>query len=126
MTAPIDHPAVNAETREYWEAARAGKLLVKRCRACGEAHAYPRAHCPRCRSLDTAWIEASGKGTVYSWTVMRRASPPFAVAYVTLDEGPTMFTNLVDCDFDALTIGQTVAVAFEDREGLTVPVFRPV
>lgn len=126
MTEAIDHPAVNAETRPYWEAARAGKLLIKGCASCGEKHVYPRARCPHCRSLDTEWIEASGKGTVYSWTVMRRMNPPLAVAYVTLDEGVTMFTNIVECDLDALAIGQSVEVTFEEREGgLTVPVFKP-
>lgn len=125
MGEALGHPAVNAETATYWEAARAGRLMIKSCRSCGQVHVYPRAMCPHCRSLDTEWIEASGKGTIYSWTVMRRASPPVAIAYVTLDEGVTMFTNIVDCDLDTLHVGQPVAVAFEEREGgLTVPVFR--
>ena len=79
MNEPIDHPAINAETAPYWEGARAGRLMIKTCRSCGEAHFYPRAQCPRCRSLDTEWKEASGRGKIYSWTVMRRASPPQAI-----------------------------------------------
>ncbi len=126
MSATIEHPAVSPETRPYWEAARAGKLLIKRCAACGKHHFYPRAQCPRCRSLDTEWVEATGDGTIYSWTVMRRAAPPVAIAYVTLDEGVSMFTNIVDCDMDGLAIGQRVKVAFEEKDGgLTVPVFKP-
>jgi uncharacterized OB-fold protein len=126
MSEALHHPAVNAETAAYWEGARAGRLMLKSCRSCGKVHHYPRAQCPYCRSLDTEWIEAAGKGKVYSWTVMRRASPPFAIAYVTLEEGVTMFTNLVDCDLDAIRVGQDVAVAFVAKEdGLTVPVFRP-
>ena len=126
MSEALDHPAINAETTTYWEGARAGRLMLKSCRSCGKVHHYPRAQCPHCRSLDTEWIEASGKGQVYSWTVMRRAVPPFAIAYVTLEEGATMFTNLVDCDLDAIRIGQDVVVAFEAKEdGLTVPVFKP-
>ncbi|MEC9344268.1 MAG: OB-fold domain-containing protein [Pseudomonadota bacterium] len=126
MNEAIDHPAVNAETRAYWEGARDGRLLIKGCNACGEKHFYPRAQCPYCRSLDTEWIESSGRGVIYSWTVMRRMDPPLAVAYVTLEEGVTMFTNIVECDLDALAVGQEVAVTFEEKaDGLTVPVFKP-
>lgn len=124
--APLMHPAINPETAEYWQAAAEGKLLVKHCNACGHDHFYPRAHCPHCRSLDTSWKQASGRGTLYSYSVMRRVSPPFAVAYVTLEEGPTMFTNVIDCNFDALTIGQPVQAAFATGEdGLIRPVFTP-
>lgn len=124
--ADIVHPAINPETAEYWNAAAEGRLLVKHCNACGEDHFYPRAHCPRCRSLDTAWKAASGDGTLYAYTVMRRVTPPFAVAYVTLAEGPTMFTNIVDCDLDSLAIGQPVRVTFATGEdGLVRPVFTP-
>jgi uncharacterized OB-fold protein len=120
----ITHPGVNPETRAYWEAAAAGRLLIKQCRACGKPHFYPRAQCPHCRSHDTEWKDASGRGSIYSYTVARRANPVTAVAYVTLDEGVTVFTNLVDCDFDALEIGQRVKVAFSTGDdGLTRPVF---
>jgi uncharacterized OB-fold protein len=57
---------------------------------------------------------------------MRRAKEPYAIAYVTLAEGPTMMTNIVDCDFDALRVGQPVAVVFKDTEnGPPVPMFKP-
>ena len=126
MTADtVDHPAINAETRPYWEAARSGKLLIKRCTDCGKAHFYPRAQCPYCRSLATEWIQSSGQGTIYAWTVMRRATPPVVIAYVTLDEGVTMFTNIVDCATEDLAVARRVEVAFEPRpDGLTLPVFR--
>ena len=127
MTEAAEHPAINPETRPYWEATRAGKLLIKRCRACGRPHFYPRAQCPHCRSLDTEWVAASGKGEIYSYTVMRRATPSLVIAYVTLEEGVTMFTNLVECDPDKLKVGAPVEVAFRaEAGGLTVPVFRPV
>jgi uncharacterized OB-fold protein len=110
----------------YWAAAREGRLLLKRCGACGKPHYYPRPLCPFCMSADTQWIEASGSGTVYSWSVQRRAEPPYAIAFVTLAEGPTLLSALVDCDLDGIAIGQTVALAFEDRDGQPVPVFRPI
>ena len=94
-----------------------GKLLVKRCTACGEPHHYPRAICPFCGSDRTEWTEASGRGTIYSYSVMRRAPIPYAIAYVTLDEGPTMMTNIVDCDLDAIRIGQPVRVVVQADRG---------
>lgn len=109
----------------YWEAAAAGRLLLKHCRACGKTHYYPRPLCPFCLSDATEWREACGRGTVYSWSVERRAKPPYAIAFVTLAEGPTLLTNLVDVDLDTLAIGQAVELVFETREGLPVPVFKP-
>jgi uncharacterized OB-fold protein len=76
-------------------------------------------------SSDTEWLEASGEGSIYSWSVERRGTPPYAIAFVTLPEGPTLLTNIVDCDLDALAIGQKVKLAFETREDQPVPVFRP-
>jgi uncharacterized protein len=109
----------------YWEAARAGRLLLKRCTACAKVHYYPRPICPFCMSDETEWLEASGAATVYSWSVERRATPPYAIAFVSLAEGPTILSNLVDCDLDAIAIGQAVTLVFETRDGQPVPVFRP-
>ena len=83
-------PQPTVETQPFWDAAREGRFLVKRCRACGKAHWYPRTHCPFCASADTEWTEAGGEGSIYSYSVMRRADPVYVMAYVTLDEGPTM------------------------------------
>ncbi|MSR15414.1 MAG: DNA-binding protein [Gammaproteobacteria bacterium] len=109
----------------YWEAARASRLLLKHCRDCGKTHYYPRPLCVFCMSANTDWLEAAGVGTIYSWSVERRATPPYAIAFVTLPEGPTLLTAIVDCDLDALAIGQHVTLGFETREGQPVPVFRP-
>ena len=80
--------------------------------------------CPFCGNAATEWTEASGRGTVYSYSVFRRAPIPYAIAYVTLAEGPTMMTNLVDCDLDAIRIGQAVQVVFKPTEdGPPVPMF---
>lgn len=109
----------------YWAAARAGRLLLKRCRACSKIHYYPRPLCPFCMSADTEWQEASGAATIYSWSVERRASPPYAIAFVTLAEGPTLLTAIVNCDLDAIAVDQKVRLAFELRDERPVPVFRP-
>lgn len=123
---PIPSPIPSIETRPFWEAASRRSLVLKRCNACGEAHHYPRKICPFCLSDDTGWIEASGLGVIHSFTVMRRAPVPFAMAYVTLDEGPSLLTNIVDCEFDKLAIGQKVRVTFkESTTGALVPMFAP-
>lgn len=120
-------PVPNAENGAYFTAAAAGKLLIKKCRACGEPHFYPRALCPHCFSSETEWIEASGRGTIYSFSVSRKVGPtPFAIAFVTLAEGVSMMTNIVDCDLDAIRIGQAVRVVFKPTEGgPPVPMFAP-
>ena len=122
----IAAPVPNPETAAFWQAAETGKLLLKRCRACGQPHWYPRARCPFCFSADTEWQEAQGTGTIYSYSIMRRAAVPYAIAYVTLAEGVTMLTNIVGCDFDRLHIGQKVRVVFHPSDGgPPVPMFTP-
>jgi uncharacterized OB-fold protein len=122
IIAPLSFP----ETAPYWEAAAHDKLLLKYCAACGAFHFYPRALCPFCFSDKTEWREAAGTGTIYSFSVMRRAEVPYAIAYVTLVEGPTMMTNIVDCDLDALRIGERVKLVFKPAEdGQLVPMFTP-
>jgi len=123
----IPAPVVNPETKPFWDAASEGRLLLKKCLACGAFHYYPRAICPFCGSDRTEWHTASGRGSLYSYSVMRRAPIPYAIAYVTLDEGVTMMTNIVDCDLDGLRIGQSVKVVFKPTEGgAPVPMFTRV
>ena len=126
MARKIASPVVTAETQAFWNAAREGRFLVPVCAACGRAHWYPRAICPFCASDRMEWRPGSGRGTIYTFSVMRRVSEPYAIAHVTLAEGPTMLTNIVDCDFDKLFIGQAVAVVFKAGEnGQPVPMFSP-
>jgi uncharacterized OB-fold protein len=123
----IPAPAVNPEIRPYFDAAAQGRLLVKRCADCGRYHHYPRAICPHCFSERTEWHEAKGTGTVHTYSVLRRGVPvPYCIAYVTLDEGVSMMTNIVDCDLDAVRIGQPVRVVFKPTDGgPPVPMFTP-
>ncbi len=118
-------PPPSPESVEFVAAAKQGRFLIRRCTACHKAHWYPRALCPFCFG-ETAWEQASGKGTIYSYSVMRRVDPPFSIAYVTLEEGPVMMTSVVDCDLNALAIGQSVAVVFKPAsDGTPVPCVRP-
>ena len=118
-------PSINMETEAYWEGTAQGKLLLKRCCSCGETHFYPRAICPHCLSSDTEWFEASGKGKIYSYSIMRRAKIPYVMAYVTLDEGITMMTNIVESDFGDVAVDKAVEVTFRKTESdHSLPVFR--
>lgn len=122
----ITAPQPNPETQAFWDAAAEGKLLIKKCNGCGQVHFYPRDNCPFCFSDKTEWQQASGKGTVYTYSVMRRAPVPYAIAYVTLAEGPTMTTNIVDCDLNSIKVGQAVKLVFKPSDGgPPVPCFAP-
>ena len=127
-TRRIPAPAVNNESRPFWEAAKEGRFLIKRCGDCGKAHWYPRVICPYCFSQNTQWEESPGEGVIYTLSVMYHTQgPPYAIGYVTLNEGPSMLTNFVDCDLATLAIGQRVKVRFQATEGgPPVPVFAPV
>ncbi|MER5432666.1 OB-fold domain-containing protein [Streptomyces sp. NPDC002588] len=124
-TARYDLPEADAFTRAYWDAAAEGRLLIRRCGGCARAHHYPREFCPSCWSEDVTWEEASGRATLYTWSVVHRNDlPPFGqrtpyvAAVVDLAEGPRMSTELVEVADPRA--GMELAVAF--REG--VPVFR--
>jgi uncharacterized OB-fold protein len=123
----IQAPVPNLETKAFWDAAAAGKLMVGKCDACDAVHYYPRAFCPVCFSDKIGLQQVSGNGTIYTYSVMRRAPIPYAIAYVTLAEGPTMMTNIVDCDLDKIRIGQAVKLVFKPSDGgPPVPMFTPV
>jgi uncharacterized OB-fold protein len=119
-------PVITAEGKAFFDAARQGRFLIPVCTACDRPHWYPRAICPFCASDKVAWREASGKGTIYTFSIMRRVKEPYIIAHVTLAEGPTMLTNIVACDADDIRIGQEVAVVFQDTgNGASVPMFKP-
>ena len=129
---PAPAPAVNPETSEFWAATADGRLLLKRCLDCGSVIWYPRAICPECSSLATEWVAASGLGRVYSYTVNHRGegayadAVPYVLAYVELDEGPRIMTNIVGADDADLAVGLPVEVVFHDTgEGSALPRFRP-
>jgi uncharacterized OB-fold protein len=122
----IPSPEINPETNEYWSAIQNRKLLLKRCADCNSFHYYPRALCPECFSDRTEWVETKGRGTIYSFSIMRRVPQPYAIAYVKLDEGVAMMTNIVDCDLNSIKIGDPVRVTFQPSEnGQLVPMFSP-
>ncbi|WP_037647619.1 Zn-ribbon domain-containing OB-fold protein [Streptomyces flavidovirens] len=127
-------PDIDAFTRPYWDAAAEGHLLLRRCRACARPHHYPREFCPYCWSEDVHWVRASGRATLYTWSVVHRNDlPPFGdrvpyvAAVVDLAEGPRMMTEIVDCEEAVLRIGMPLTATFRrEGEGPAVPVFRTV
>lgn len=122
----IPAPRTLPESLPFWEAADQGRLLAKFCLDCGEAHYYPRDICPHCQSLRTEWREASGQGIVYSHSTMGRGEAAYTLAFIQLDEGVTMMSNLVDCDPREVAIGQRVRVVFKPSDGgYAVPMFTP-
>ena len=128
MADPMTHPLPYAswETRGWWEGAGRGEVVLQRCTSCGLVQHKPRAVCVKCLTDTIEHFVASGKGTIYSYSVMRRAPVPYAVAYVTLAEGPRMVTNIVDCDFDKLKVEQAVKVVFKATDGgPPLPMFTP-
>ena len=134
MTSKKPLPRIDEESRGYWEALARHELYFQRCRACGTRRLPPRALCPSCLSAATEWVRASGRGTVYSFTVTYqnqapgfREEVPYVLAVVRLDEGPQLMTNVVGCAPDAVRIGMPVEVVFEDVTAeVTLAKFRPV
>ena len=113
----IPAPEPNPETEAFWAACNENKLMIGKCNDTGKTYWYPRALSPFTLSDNTTTVQASGNGKIYSYSVMRRSPEPYCIAYVTLDEGTTMMTNIVDCDFDSLKIGQAVKLVWKDTEG---------
>lgn len=129
---PRPVPDVTPETAPFWRGAADERLLLQECQTCGLVYYYPRALCPDCLSDDVEWIEAAGIGEVYSYSTTSLVSGwpeehlPLVLAYVELDEGPRVMTNVLAAP-DGVTVGLRVTVEFVDTEAddVAVPVFVP-
>jgi uncharacterized OB-fold protein len=116
----------------FWNACRAGILILQRCGACGR-HLWPAGNCPDHGAASLSWVPASGKGTLHTWTVIHQRYPnsfedgaATNVAVVQLAEGPFLHTKLIGCDPAEMRVGLPVTVAFADvADGVTLPYFRP-
>lgn len=132
MSRELPVPIVNADSAPYWEGARCNKLLLQRCIDCQTFRFFPRYLCTQCGSDQVEWIEASGGGTVHSFTIVHRAAfpefqaqTPYVVALIDLAEGPRMMTNIIGDDALGIEIGEAVKVVFEARgsDSAKVPQF---
>lgn len=133
-TLPAPPPPVTPETAPFWSAAARGEFTLPRCTRCERFVWYPREFCPHCGAAEVSWQPVSGRGVIYSRTVVRRAphpdyaeATPYCVAVVELDEGVRLLTNVVSSDLDALAIGQPVEAIFDPVDDQRALVrFRPV
>lgn len=135
-TLPTPKPPVDPAISSYWNAAVEGRLVLPKCGDCGLVIWYPRPFCPDCSSLNIEWIDSPGTGSVYSFTITRRGQgayrdvSPYVLAYVELDEGPRVLTNIVDADLESLAIGDRVEALFDEVPEADNPAalirFRPI
>jgi uncharacterized OB-fold protein len=125
-------PTISHLSEPFWEAARGHKLVLQRCSECGAYQWYPKAWCADCGSRELKWKKVTGRGTVYSYTVINhaKASPafadevPYAIVVVELDEGPRMYGRLKDSPIEDITTGMRVRVVFEDvSKEISLPQF---
>ncbi|HXQ54021.1 MAG TPA: Zn-ribbon domain-containing OB-fold protein [Stellaceae bacterium] len=125
-------PIANLDTKPFWDACAEGRLMLQRCAACQAWRHPPSPICPECLSDAHEWVAASGRGTVYTFVVVREARRgwdkmvPYVLAVVALDEGPRILTNLAEIAPEDVAIGLPVEVTFEELDGTTkLPLFRP-
>jgi hypothetical protein len=127
-------PVVTVVERPFWDAAKKGDLIIQKCVDCNQLIFYPRIYCPHCHSAALTWEKASGKGKVYTYTVVVNnphssflADMPFVIAIVKLEEGVQMLSNIVGCRPEDVTCDMPVEVVFEKlNDEFTLPKFKPV
>ena len=127
-------PEPTTLSKPFWDAARNHKLVIQECNKCKNKQWFPRPWCIECGSRDLDWIQVSGRGNVYSFTIIRKVirnlpafqdDIPFLIGLIELEEGPRMYSNIVDCSLDEAEIGMKVEVIFEDiTDAISLPKFR--
>jgi uncharacterized protein len=125
-------PSPTPETQPYWDGLLQGRLRLQRCADCGKIRHYPRPMCDACWSMNTDWVDASGIGTVHSWTITHYAfhpgfkgDLPYVLLTVDLPEGVRMNAQARGIDPSQLRVGLPVVVAFDPvKADLTLPVFK--
>jgi uncharacterized OB-fold protein len=120
----------DGDSRPFWEGIAQGELRIQRCASCGHHVFYPRAFCPYCHSDQLTWVAASGKGSIYSYTVAYQAPAsevPFIIALVELEEGVRMMTRILGAPRERIEIGAPVRLSIESlADGPALPYFRLV
>lgn len=120
------------DTKAFWQATKGKALRYQQCDDCGTVVFYPRRHCTGCTGGKLSWQVASGRGRIYTYSVVRqsyhpffRGLAPYVVAWVDLDEGPRLVSNILVEDPQQVHIGQEVVLEWEEHEELCIPLFRP-
>ena len=128
---PRPRPGITRDSAFWWEGVQAGKLLIQRCGGCGTLRHPPRPMCPRCQSLEWDTVEASGRGTVYSFVVSHHPQVPsfdypLTIGLIELEEGTRLVSNVIDVDPADVHVGMPVEVVFEAvDDDFALPLFRP-
>jgi len=126
-------PTLDEISKPYWEACKRHELLLQKCADCGHLQAYPPMKaCPSCLSSNLTWAKASGKGKIYTYSIIHRTAAegwkdevPYAVLIIELDEGPHMYANAMGCKPEDLACGKAVEVAFDDiTDEVSLPKFK--
>ena len=131
---PKPLPVITEDSRPFWEGCQQGKLLLQYCGACQRYQFYPRLFCMQCGSGSLRWVEASGRGVIYSYTIIHQnKSPefvgdtPYNVAIIQLEEGPRLLSNIVDSSLADLRMDLPVTVVFDAvSDTIALPHFRPL
>ena len=135
--ARADIPTIDAASGPYWEAARDGRLLIATCAACGKVHHYPRPFCPHCWSEDVHPVQASGMGTLYTYSTVYvndlapfRERLPYIAAIVELAEGPRLMTTIEGAEPEELRVDMPVTAVFRpvdenDADSAYLTIFIP-
>jgi len=123
------------DTGPFWEATKKHELRYQTCDACSGIVFFPRSHCTHCLGQKLSWRISKGDGTIYTYSVVRKnyhpyfaKRAPYAVAWIDLDEGFRMMSNIVGVEdpIREIKVGQRVRVEWEDQEELSLPMFRPI
>ena len=125
-------PSPSRDTQPHWDGLNEHKYLLQKCSDCGKIRHYPRPVCDGCYSMNVEWVEASGRGTIYSWTITHhpfhpgwKGDLPYILVTAELDEEVRMNAQLRGADASALKIGAKVRIDYElAKDGLTLPVLR--
>lgn len=119
-------------SQEFWKGTKGHKFLLKKCKDCGNIDHPPYMHCTECLSTNHEWVEASGKGKIYTFSTTFVGAPPafideqpYTMAMIDLAEGPRMLTKIVGSKPEDIKIGLDVEVVFEDvTEEVTLVMFK--
>ncbi len=128
MSKPTPRPTPTEQP--FYDACARHQLILQQCQDCGHVLFYPRTHCVQCHSEQLVWREASGQGSIVSYTVVRRSvsadfEAPYMIALIDLREGPRMMSQIIEAEPEALAVGLSVSVDFAAwSEDITLPVFR--
>lgn len=132
MSARLE-PPISEASIPFWDATKQRQLVLQWCKSCDSVIHFPRAVCPSCLSDELEFRSATGRGSVYAFTVVHRPGNPtmeervpYVVALVELDEGARMMSNVVGCEPTEVSVGMPVQVTWEElSDGRALPLFEP-